>query len=200
MVDKKYVYCTAFIKGPGLTWVEFKKNRLAFSIVCTVHVREYQPIPISSVHQKHKRKPRNIRENLMPAVQSSDLFVLLKISKCQLNGPLALCHLSWEKDTHTHYHDTKNTDTQTVIFLHVTLQQDSVLQNQACLQPCYVHISEYLYLINLVLGTPSIILFFCWPYGNLHKFSQRVISCNVNECTKCRALITAAETLNNMPF
>ena len=108
MVDKKYVYCTAFIKGPGLTWVEFKKNRLAFSIVCTVHVREYQPIPISSVHQKHKRKPRNIRENLMPAVQSSDLFVLLKISKCQLNGPLALCHLSWEKDTHTHYQDTKN--------------------------------------------------------------------------------------------
>ena len=61
-------------------------------------------------------------------------------------------------------------------------------------------ISEYLYLINLVLDTPSIILFFCWPYGNLHKFSQRVISCNVNECTKCRALMTAAEMLNNMQF
>ena len=141
MGNKKYVYCTAFTKEPGLTWVESKKKFLAFSIVCTVHVREYQPIPISSVHQKHKRKPRNIRENLMPAVQSSDLFVLLKISKCQLNGPLALCHLSWEKDTHTHYQDTKNTDTQAVIFLHVTLQQDSVSQTQACLQPCYIYLN-----------------------------------------------------------
>ena len=77
----------------------------------------------------------------MPAVQSSDLFVLLKISKCQLNGPLALCHLSWEKDTHTHYQDTKNTDTQAVIFLHVTLQQDSVSQIQACLQSRFVYLN-----------------------------------------------------------
>ena len=155
MVDKKYVYCIAFTKGPGLPWVEYKKKRLAFSIVCTVHVREYQPIPISSVHQKHKRKPRNIRENLMPAVQSSDLFVLLKISKCQLNGPLALCHLSWEKDTHTHYQDTKNTDTQAVIFQHVTLQQDSVSQTQACLQPCYIYLNTCIWSI------------WCWAHHQL---------------------------------
>ena len=193
MVDKKYVYCTAFIKGPGWRGLNLKK-RLAFSIVCTVHVREYQPIPISSVHQKHKRKPRNIRENLMPAVQSSDLFVLLKISKCQLNGPLALCHLSWEKDTHTHYQDTKNTDTQTVIFLHVTLLQYSVSQIQMWLQPCFVYLNTCIW--SIWCWAHHQLYFFFGAYGNLHKFSKRVINGNVNEYTKCRTLVTSSKMLN----
>ena len=146
------------------------KKRLAFSIVCTVHVREYQPIPISSVHQKQKRKQRKYKGESYASSAEFWFICFAKNIKMPAQRPARIMSsIMGKRHTHTlpryekHWHANCHFSA-----CNIATKFSFANSNVASVMFC---ISEYLYLINLVLGTPSIILFFCWAYGNLHKFS-----------------------------